>query len=63
MAFGIGKGLTLPLMVVNFCLYFISAALAGSILNGNLDANAGLNDDIQIGDQFFSIHEFIFIAS
>lgn len=50
MAFGIGKGLTAPLMVVNFCLYFIAACLAGSILNRNLDANIGRNDDIQIGE-------------
>ena len=26
-----------PLMVINFILYFISACLAGSILNRNLD--------------------------
>ncbi|KAG0556604.1 hypothetical protein KC19_11G066500 [Ceratodon purpureus] len=50
MAFGIGKGLTAPLMLVNFCLYFIAACLAGSILNRNLDANIGRNDDVQIGN-------------
>ncbi|KAG0562519.1 hypothetical protein KC19_9G152700 [Ceratodon purpureus] len=50
MAFGIGKGLTVPLMVINFCLYFIAACLAGSILNRNLDANIGRNDDPPIGN-------------
>jgi len=41
MAFGISKGMLIPLMVLNFCLYFIAAALAGSVLNRNLDADAG----------------------
>lgn len=50
MAFDIGKGLMALLMVVNFCLYFIAACLAGSILNRNLDVNVGRNDDLQIGE-------------
>lgn len=50
MAFALGKGLTAPLMLVNFCLYFIAACLAGSILNRNLDANIGRSNDIQIGE-------------
>jgi len=50
MAFGIGRGLTAPLMVINFCLYFIAACLAGSILNRNLDANAGQNSNLPIGN-------------
>lgn len=50
MAFALGKGLTAPLMLVNFCLYFIAACLAGSILNRNLDANIGRSNDIQIGN-------------
>nr|XP_024389722.1 membrane protein PM19L-like [Physcomitrium patens]PNR45268.1 hypothetical protein PHYPA_015039 [Physcomitrium patens] len=50
MAFGIGKVLIMPLMVINFGLYFIAACLAGSILNRNLDANMHRNDDIQIGN-------------
>lgn len=50
MAFGIGKGTTLPLLLVNFALYFISAALAGSILNRNLDSNAHLNNEVPIGN-------------
>lgn len=50
MAFGIGRGVTAPLMVLNFCLYFIAACLAGSILNRNLDANAGQGDDPPIGN-------------
>lgn len=37
MAFGIGRGMTAPLMVINFILYFISACIAGSILNRMLD--------------------------
>ena len=37
MAFGIGRGMTAPLMVINFILYFISACLAGSLLNRTLD--------------------------
>lgn len=50
MAFGIAKVEAVPLIVLNFCLYFTAACLAGSILNRNLDANAGLNDDLQIGN-------------
>jgi len=41
MAFGIGRGLTAPLAVLNFILYFISACLAGSVLNHNLDNGGG----------------------
>jgi hypothetical protein len=41
MAFGIGRGMTAPLAVINFILYFISACLAGSILNHNLDGDKG----------------------
>jgi len=65
MAFGIGKGTILPLLVVNFGLYFISAALAGSILNRNLDSNAHLNNEVQIGESssFFYAYVYIFIAS
>jgi hypothetical protein len=37
MAFGIGRAMITPLMVINFILYFISACLAGSILNRNFD--------------------------
>jgi hypothetical protein len=41
MAFGIGRALTAPLAVLTFILYFISACLAGSVLNHNLDGGAG----------------------
>jgi hypothetical protein len=41
MAFGLGRGLTAPLAVINFILYVISACLAGSILNHNLDGKEG----------------------
>jgi hypothetical protein len=37
MAFGIGRGLLAPLVVINFILYVISAAIAGSLLNKGLD--------------------------
>jgi hypothetical protein len=50
MAFGIGRGMTAPLMVINFCLYFIAACLAGSILNRNLDANMGQTNNPPIGN-------------
>lgn len=44
MAFGLGRGLSTPLMVINFILYLIAAALAGWALNRNMDASAGKGD-------------------
>ncbi|KAH9550666.1 hypothetical protein CY35_10G083300 [Sphagnum magellanicum] len=41
MAFGLGRGLSTPLMVINFILYLISAALAGWALNRNIDSTYG----------------------
>lgn len=41
MAFGMGRGMTAPLAVINFILYVVSAALAGSILNRNFDGKEG----------------------
>jgi hypothetical protein len=41
MAFGLGRGLSTPLMVINFILYLIAAALAGWALNRNINAGAG----------------------
>jgi hypothetical protein len=35
----IGLGLSAPLLVINFILYLISAALAGWVLNKNIDYN------------------------
>lgn len=37
MAFGIGRGVSTPLLVINFILYLISACLAGWALNRQLD--------------------------
>lgn len=37
MAFGVSKGMVAPLLVINFCLYFISADIAGSLLNKAFD--------------------------
>jgi hypothetical protein len=37
MAFGVSKGMVAPLLVINFCLYLISAAIAGSLLNKGFD--------------------------
>jgi len=37
MAFGITKALVAPLLVINFILYLISAAIAGSLLNKGFD--------------------------
>ncbi len=42
MAFGVGRGMTAPLVVINFILYVISACLSGSILNRNLDDKEAL---------------------
>jgi len=51
MAFGISKAMVIPLLVLNFCLYLIAAALAGSILNRNLDANIGADgNNVPIGN-------------
>ncbi len=41
MAFGLGRGLSTPLMVINFILYLIAAALAGWALNRNIDSASG----------------------
>ncbi|CAM6039166.1 unnamed protein product [Sphagnum compactum] len=41
MAFGLGRGLSTPLMVINFILYLIAAALAGWALNRNINASVG----------------------
>lgn len=37
MAFGMTRSMTAPLAFINFGLYVVSASLAGSILNRNLD--------------------------
>jgi len=39
MAFGVGRCLSTPLMVINFILYFISACLAGWALNRLIDGS------------------------
>ena len=49
MAFGIGRALTAPLAVLTFILYFISACLAGSVLNHNLDGGVGSSGPSFIG--------------
>jgi hypothetical protein len=41
MAMEVGRGLTLPLLVLNFCLYLIAACLAGWALNKNIDSSVG----------------------
>ncbi|CAK9218845.1 unnamed protein product [Sphagnum troendelagicum] len=41
MALGVGRSLTLPLLVLNFCLYLIAACLAGWALNHNIDHSVG----------------------
>jgi len=37
MAFGVGRGVSTPLLVINFILYLIAACLAGWALNRQLD--------------------------
>ncbi|KAH9538536.1 hypothetical protein CY35_15G011500 [Sphagnum magellanicum] len=41
MAFGIGRGLSTPLLVINFILYLVAACLAGWALNRDIDSNVG----------------------
>jgi len=41
MAFGIGRGISTPLLALNFCMYVITAAIAGWALNKNIDSSAG----------------------
>jgi hypothetical protein len=41
MAFGIGRGLTTPLLVINFILYLVAACLAGWALNRDIDSSNG----------------------
>lgn len=38
--------MTAPLAVINFILYFISACLAGSILNHNLDGHSFIGNNV-----------------
>lgn len=42
MAFGIGRSLSAPMLVINFLLYLIAACLAGWALNRNMGATVGL---------------------
>ena len=46
MAFGIGRGLATPLLVINFILYLIAACLAGWALNRNFDAARGTGEGV-----------------
>jgi hypothetical protein len=39
MAFGVGRCLSTPLMVINFIFYFIAACLAGWALNRLIDGS------------------------
>jgi hypothetical protein len=41
MAFGIGRGLSTPLLVINFILYLVAACLAGWALNRDIDSSYG----------------------
>jgi hypothetical protein len=44
MAFGLGRGLSTPLMVINFILYLIAAALAGWALNRIMNEGVGIGE-------------------
>lgn len=44
MAFGVGRGLATPLLVINFVMYLVAACLAGWALNRNLDAGTGTGE-------------------
>ncbi|KAH9548587.1 hypothetical protein CY35_11G095500 [Sphagnum magellanicum] len=46
----IGYGLSAPLLVINFILYLISAALAGWVLNKNIDYNSTGGSGVYIGN-------------
>lgn len=41
MAFGVGRSVAAPLLLINFVLYLMSACLAGWALNRNVDATVG----------------------
>ena len=41
MAFGIGRGISTPLLALNFSMYVITASIAGWALNKNIDSSAG----------------------
>ncbi len=41
MAFGLGRGLSTPLIVINFILYLIAAALAGWAFNRSISPSLG----------------------
>uniref|UniRef100_A0A7I4D1N0 Uncharacterized protein n=1 Tax=Physcomitrium patens TaxID=3218 RepID=A0A7I4D1N0_PHYPA len=59
MAFGVSKGMVAPLLVINFCLYFISADIAGSLLNKAFDRGSFV-----LGNTATSIFlAFVLIAS
>jgi len=60
MAMEVGRGLTLPLLVLNFCLYLIAACLAGWALNKNIDSSIG--SSYYVG-RIFLPHPFILSSS
>lgn len=41
MAFGAARGISTPLLVLNFSMYMVTGAIAGWALNKNIDASAG----------------------
>lgn len=54
MVFRISKGMLIPLMVLNFCLYLIAAAIAGAVLNQYLDASAGVAGTSSPAGEYFA---------
>ena len=49
MAFGAGRAIHAPFSGLNFILYFIAAAIAGSLLNHNFDGGVGSSQPGYIG--------------
>lgn len=39
MAFGVARALAIPMLIINFVLYFVTACFAGWALNRNFDSN------------------------
>ncbi|XP_024357389.1 membrane protein PM19L isoform X2 [Physcomitrium patens] len=62
MAFGIGRGISTPLLALNFCMYIATGAIAGWALNKNIDSSAGAGGYVGNAATFYFL-PMVLIAS
>ncbi|KAG0622964.1 hypothetical protein M758_3G137400 [Ceratodon purpureus] len=62
MAFGIGRGISTPLLALNFSMYVITASIAGWALNKNIDSSAGAGGYVGNAATFYFL-PMVLIAS